>query len=311
MKISDYPELFLDSNYLAHQARFCLNGLGYKNIATGVIFGFLSRVLSLAQKFQTNDISFFWDSKKSLRKRRHSFYKEKRHKDLSEEEDKELKEAFKQFAILRTEILPMIGFNNNFMMTGFEADDIIAKAVINSINIPIVVTADEDLFQLLDYCMVYNPTKDEMMTKQILEMERNASPSDWIRMKQIAGCSSDNVPGVKGVGEKTALSYIHGALKEGKKKKDIELSQDIIARNEWLVRLPLPGTPPIPFRADQLSLDMFQEVCGEYGLASFLEDDKWQEWENFFKGEFTNQEQKTRRRKSVKEIIMERRRTRQ
>ena len=80
----------------------------------------------------------------------YDWYKIKRQKDITEEEEEAKKIAFKQFDILQNEILPQMGFANIITSRGYESDDTIAKTVIDHIGNFVVITADEDLFQLLN-----------------------------------------------------------------------------------------------------------------------------------------------------------------
>ena len=68
----------------------------------------------------------------------------------------ELLDAFTQFEQLRKEILPRIGLVNNFHANGYEADDLIAKIVMDNPGRGIICSSDEDLFQLLPYARMYN-----------------------------------------------------------------------------------------------------------------------------------------------------------
>ncbi|MFH1547636.1 MAG: hypothetical protein ABIC57_04060, partial [bacterium] len=74
-----------------------------------------------------------------------------------------------------------------------------------------------DLFQLLDYCTLYNISTKTLTTKEEFERNYSISSRKWHLVKTIAGCSSDNVSGAKGVGEKTAIKYLNNELKAGVK----------------------------------------------------------------------------------------------
>lgn len=269
--------LIIDSNYLCHRARYTVGGLRYKNIPTGVIYGFLNQLFLLAKKTIPDEIVFAWDSRYSIRKERYSFYKEKRNIEV----DSELIEAYEQFNLLREEILPKIGFVNNFIVKGYEADDIIAKIVQNKNNKYIVATSDDDLLQLLDYCTIFNLGKNKFIDKKYFIDKNRIEPKDWVEVKKIAGCSGDNVPGVNGVGEKTAIKYLTGSLKsDSKKYKSIEANQDIIERNEWLVKLPLPKTPDFDIKESEFDKQELKIICNKYGFMKLR--NQIDEWDLFF-----------------------------
>ena len=140
-----------DCNYVCHKARFTVGSLSHKGQPTGVIYGFLSQVLNVAESFNSSDLLFTWDSKKSFRKQVFPGYKKTRKKNLSEQERKELYEAYEQMEIIYENILPAIGFNNNYKQVGIEGDDIMAELVLNPKNKVHrfnLIASDQDLYQL-------------------------------------------------------------------------------------------------------------------------------------------------------------------
>jgi 5'-3' exonuclease len=244
----------------------------------------LNQLFTLGQAVRPDEVVFIWDSRKSKRKKRYPFYKNRDH----EEPDLDLIAAFSQFSKLRCHILPELGFCNNFIQSGYEADDLIAKLVMEEPE-PKFITAsgDQDLYQLLDRTDMYSMPKSvqiKQVTKRTFTEEYGIKPKDWVRVKQIAGCSSDTVPGIKGVGEATAIKYLLGQLKpESVKYKAIEAGRDIINRNEWLVKLPLPGTKK--YEIDRSSFDKFRlrDLCRDLGFTKLLNDyNRLDEWNTFF-----------------------------
>jgi DNA polymerase-1 len=284
--MTDKPILLIDSHFLGHQAHYSLGDLSHEDIATGVVFGFLSRILSLGLSFHTNDIVFCWDSPNSYRKRKYSWYKEKRVKDQTDEEREGKRVLYEQMHLLRTEILPGIGFNNNLYQEGCESDDLMAIVTAQKLGDWIIVTADEDLFQCLAVnSRVFLPNKKKMMTVSRLQSEYGVTPAQWAEAKAIAGCTSDEVPGVPGVGMKTAIKYILGDLKASYKAHGAIISNiKIIKRNRTLVTLPLSVTREPTFNPNILDLEAFQDMCEAYGLESFLREEELAKWEALFSG---------------------------
>jgi len=285
------PTLVLDCNFLGYTVRYTMGGLSHHDLATGVIFGFLSRVLTLAHKFQTSKIVFAWDSRKSHRRRIFDDYKKNR-RDKTEEERAELEVMHTQFKLLRRKILPAIGFRNVLMQTGIEADDLIAKTVWHRDGMNfIIVASDQDLYQLLQFNNVrmYNPNKRKMMTKSRFEEEYGIRPEQWIKVKMIAGCPGDNVPGIKGVGEKTVIKYLRAELPHTKKWRDIVdgSNTDLYERNLKLVQLPFRSTQDVILSQDEFDVKEFQRVCKKYGMRSFLKPSRLLEWKQLFSGMWT------------------------
>ena len=280
--------LIIDCNNLAYSSFYIFKNLNYLEKKTGVIFGFIQQILSLAKKFESTNFVFCWDSKKSYRKLIYSEYKANRRKELSNEENADLKLAYNQFAELREKILLEMGFNNVFMQTGYEADDLIAKVVLDNQNKKnIIVSTDQDLYQLLQYSVsIHNIRTKKIFLWKDFANKYNAAPNLWVRVKAIAGCSTDNVIGVKGVGEMTAIKYLQDKLQEGKIKNRIESQegQAIIKRNIELVVLPFQGRKKlrIDFQKNDLSKEKFIEVFMQYGFSSLLKKEVVENWSKVF-----------------------------
>jgi DNA polymerase-1 len=269
--------LILDCNYLCHRARYAFGGLSHNGSATGVVYGFLKDIDSLKQKFGTSKVVFCWDFGKGLRKKIDLDYKANRKsegKEPSPEEILELAEFKIQVSRLRKEYLKDIGYRNVFYQKGYEADDIIASVCKNlpEDDEAIIISADHDLYQLLSSKVsMYHPQKRKMVTKKSFQKEHEVSVKQWPMVKAIAGCSSDNIKGVMGVGEKTAIKYLRGEL-----KKELKTFQDIadnekngtIKRNLLLVHLPLSGTKTFSLKEDNLSKSGWRKVTESLGLKS-------------------------------------------
>jgi len=278
-----YSFLVVDCSSLCYSRAFTMKGLRTDEVETGVIFGFLSDILLLSERFKTNKFVFCWDSKGSHRKKIFPEYKEKRSK---KKEDPAIMKVFMaiftQMAKLQYEILPSIGFSNNFSYDGFEADDIIADLVSAYENC-LMVTKDEDMFQLLDVADMWKPSVDELWTKDKFLKAYGIPPIKWIQVKAIGGCTSDEVPGIAGVAEKTAIKYLKKELKVGLKAyQDIKKGTDIIKRNLKLVALPFEGTPESTIVKNSFSIHEFEKVCTKYWLDSFTSKIGMRRWETLF-----------------------------
>ena len=272
----------IDSQYLCYVNKFAMSkGLSYKGKNTEIIFGFLRHINELARKFETNKFIFCWDSRSSLRKQIYPEYKANRRVDQSEE-DKELDQmAYQQFNELKDIVLPKFGFKNIFYKNGYESDDIIAWIVKENPGRYIVVASDNDLFQLLDYCTLYNISAKSLTTKEEFERIHGVSSRKWHLIKAIAGCSSDNVHGAKGVGEKTAIKFLNNELKSGSKFNavtDVYL-KEIFKRNMRLVKLPFENIGEFTINhQENFNEKNFVEICEHYGIESFLSPKYFQSW---------------------------------
>jgi DNA polymerase I len=278
--------LVVDCNFICYVNKYSLSqGLSYRGNRTEIIFGFFRHLLELARKFESTHFAFCWDSRESLRKKLLPEYKSNRHKeDRSEEEKSADIIAFQQFDEIRLNALEMFGFNNIFHKDGYESDDLIASLVKSRQGTNIVISSDNDLLQLLDFCSLYNISKKETTTKTIFIRNYTIEPSQWVDVKSLAGCTSDNIPGIPGVGDKTAIKYLKGELKKGKALEKIQSSLSISDRNRALVSLPFEGLEMLPLRKskEKWSLSQFTSFCKHYGFLSFLDGKNKGEWVKVF-----------------------------
>ena len=278
-------KLLIDSNAICYQAKFSMKDMDFESQATGVIFGFLRQLLKLSQLYPKSDFIFCWDSQSSLREKIYPLYKANRKKVKTEEEKEVDSIAYAQFDLIKEKILPEIGYRNIFEYDGYESDDIFAQIVYNYYDDHeiVIATADEDIYQLLfDNVWIYNVSKKKEYDEVSFNMEYGIFPEDWVDVKAMAGCTSDNVKGIVGVGEKTAIKYLNRGLSKDSKLYEKIVSdkgKEIIRRNLKLVRLPYKGTPKPKFTKDQLSLDKFMTICQRYGFQSILQPKELRKWE--------------------------------
>lgn len=270
--------LGIDSNYLCWRGFHAIGNMAYNGQGTGVIQNFLTTLLFHAKHFGLSKPIFAFDSRKNIRKKILPGYKDR----SSSIADDDRKQVGEQITLLRKEILPSIGFKNIFMQTGMEADDILARLVRDNPNKFIIVTADEDMLQLVDQCIWYSPATKRTMNERTFREKYGIAPRDWRMVKAIGGCSSDKVPGVPGVGEKTALKYLTGSLKkETIAHMVIEDSKKEIRLYGRVVNLPHPRTEPVVIQEDSFNSSGLLAICDLYGLDRIAE--KVGEWELTFR----------------------------
>lgn len=283
--------LVVDCSCLCYKALYTMGDLSENEQRVGVIFGFVKQIFSLAKKFETNRFVFCWDSRNSYRKLYFPEYKNKRRTNLNEGQLNLLQDAFRQFDEIQETLLPMMGFKNSFHQSGYEADDLIAHVVMRFPDDTVIVSTDNDLLQLI-YHSRYCPIK-VYNYKGITDLDTfkrcfyGLEPTSWAEIKAIAGCNSDNVPGLEGVGEITAARFLTGEL-SGKKADRIksEDGQAIIKRNRPLVTLPYSlGKKEIKISElyeDEISLDKFKMILGQYGFRSLIKEDEVSKWSSLF-----------------------------
>jgi DNA polymerase-1 len=285
--------LLIDANNIAYIAAHALGPLTSENGPTEVIYGFLSSVFNLQRTWEPDEIIFCWDSRKSYRKIAYPPYKSKRHYRslLTDEEKEEKKIFFEQLNTLRTEILPEMGFKNNFMKVGYEGDDLIAYIVKKYKQTSFhIVSTDQDLYQLFKpNILIINPSTGRGLSSSLFVREFGIKPIMWSMVKAIAGCSSDEIKGVEGVGEKTAIKYLTGKLPKHHKtyeKITSEEGKEIKIRNKKLVTLPYAyGNKKLDFELMEqppLLKRSFKNVFSYYDFNSFLSNTKFNMWVDEF-----------------------------
>jgi len=276
--------IVIDSHSICHRVRYTLGDtLTWEENSVGIIYGFLRQILVIAKKTNCNNFAFCWDSRQSVRRELYPQYKQNRHKNLTEDEQKLMDLHFKQFTELRKYILPSIGFKNIFIQEKYEADDIIARIVRSQGRSFIIVSTDNDLFQLIDWnVLIITNTKKPLFTEEDFKKEYDIYPGIWHIVKSIAGCPTDNVAGIEGVGIKTAIKYLNGKLNEDSNQyKLIREQMNLVRFNMKLIQLPYEGTNYFSLKDDKLSLRSFIEICDEYGFKSFLSSDSIAAWKKY------------------------------
>jgi len=265
-------------------AKYSLKNLSWEEKKTGILFGFFRQLFFLSEKFRTNKFVFSWDSRSSLRREIYPKYKANRNKNKTVEEKEEDKIAYAQFNLLKDELLPSLGFKNIFEFEGYESDDIIAEIVKTNKMEFLIATSDEDMYQLLsDNVSIYNLSKKCIYTKEDFEKEYGITCDKWALHKAIIGCSTDNVEGIYGVGEKTALHYIKEEKLSVIQSQKIATNKNMIKRNLKLVELPFENTPDVSLDFDEsLSFDVFVNICNRYGFFLFLKTPSLKKWSNYF-----------------------------
>jgi len=271
------PELWmiLDVPYLAHRADYAMAEMEHEGEGTAVLFGLLRDVAGWRDLFSTDRFVFCFDAGKNRRTEIYQRYKQNRKpKEDEPEEDKLRRRRFReQLNRLREEDLFKLGFRNVLWEDGYEADDVMASVCLFSLpkgDQAMIVTSDADLWQMISPSVsVFDPRSGRRRTLQWFSHEYGLSPCQWADVKAIAGCSSDNVRGIDGVGEKSAVSFLSGQMNtEYKRYKSIVDGNDRWRRNLRLVQLPFEGCPRFEMREDRLSRKRWRKVCEQWDMKS-------------------------------------------
>lgn len=270
--------LAIDVSYLAWRAHYTTGTL-----TNGVAFGVLREIRSLCGRFVPSKVCFAFDIGRSKRAKLYPDYK--RRGIRTEEQQLANLQVSDAIDSLRQNHLPALGFTNFFYQSGYEADDIIASIVHNresKTQEVVIVSADHDLYQLLDdeeTVGIWQPNKKRMLTGRSFELLYGISCHSWPTVKAIAGCKSDNIRGVIGVGEKTAIKYLNAVgtyiSKKPKVFQKIEEDWDDVLERLKLVKLPFEGTNLcIPNGKDKVTDRKWNDLYERLGFKSLLERSK-------------------------------------
>ncbi|MGH3369863.1 MAG: DNA polymerase, partial [Nocardioidaceae bacterium] len=203
--------LLLDGHSLAYRAFFALPVENFSTTTgqpTNAVYGFTSMLINVLRDEQPTHIGVAFDvSRATFRSEEYTDYKANRSASPDE---------FKGQVSLVKEVLAALRIPT-IEKDGFEADDVIAtlttQAVAQGFDV-LVCTGDRDALQLVgEQCTILYPRKGvsdlARMTPEAVEEKYGVTPGRYPEIAALVGESSDNLPGVPGVGPKTAAKWIN------------------------------------------------------------------------------------------------------
>jgi DNA polymerase I len=281
LKKTDHFYLIDGSGYI-FRAYYALPPLSRKSdgLPTGAVSGFCSMLFKLLEDSRADDsihkpthFAVIFDSaRKTFRNEIYSEYKANR---TEAPED-----LAPQFEYIRKSVkafnLPSIELLN------YEADDLIAtyaKQITNAGAKVTVISSDKDLMQLVsNKIRLYDPMKSKVIGEKEVIEKFGVKPSQVIDVQSLAGDSSDNVPGVPGIGVKTAAELINkyknldtllknaSEIKQNKRRETLLENKEKALLSRKLVTL----KDDVPVKDDPSSF-LFKDVNKE-NLFNFLRE---------------------------------------
>ncbi|MGW5075158.1 DNA polymerase I [Rhodococcus sp. NPDC004095] len=257
--------LLLDGHSLAYRAFFALPAENFKTHSgqtTNAVYGFTSMLINLLRDEQPTHVAAAFDvSRQTFRAEAFPEYKANRAKTPDE---------FKGQVEITKEVLGAMGIPV-MAEAGFEADDIIAtlttQATEQGFRV-LVCTGDRDSLQLVtDDVTVLYPRKGvsdlTRFTPAAVEEKYGLTPRQYPDYAALRGDPSDNLPGIPGVGEKTAAKWIreYGSLTElvdrvdevrGKVGDSLRANLSSVVMNRQLTEM--VRDVPLPYTPEQLAL---------------------------------------------------------
>jgi len=205
--------LVIDGNSILNRAFYGVKPLTTRDgRPTNAIFGYVNIIMKAVETTAPDAVGVAFDLRSpTFRHKKYSQYKANRH-GMPEELAMQLEPAKR--------ITELLGFHV-LSLEGYEADDILGTCAKNAAGEQaqcFVLTGDRDSLQLIsDNCHVLLATNTETIVydkERFAENYCGLTPEKLIDLKALMGDSSDNIPGIPGVGEKTALKLIceYGSL---------------------------------------------------------------------------------------------------
>ena len=278
--------LLIDGNSMLFRAYYAtLYGRMMKTsngVPTNAVYGFVTMINKALQMIEPDAVMVAWDSGKPTF--RHESFQE--YKGTRKKLDQEL---IVQFPIAR-EYLDAYGIAR-YECDGIEADDIIGSMAKKYPDTKTyILSSDRDLLQLIDattdvYLMKKGITEIEVMNESKLQEDMGIIPSQIVDLKALMGDSADNIPGVKGIGEKTALKLLHTYQtvdnvyehiedQKGKLKEKLETGKEDAFMSKFLATIKTDAT--IPVSLEELRLDEpkaeLHDFFVKYEMNSFAKD---------------------------------------
>jgi len=235
----------IDGNSYIYRAFFAIRGLtDSSGRPTNAIYGFTTMLLKIIEGKKPDAIAICFDSPQPT-ERHIIFEKYKAHRPEAPDELRQqiphIKRLIDAFRI------------KTFTMPGYEADDIIATIASHAKGKGaevFIVTGDKDMLQLIhDSVWVYDPSKDVVLDEKYVLEKYGVPPSRIVEYMALVGDATDNIPGVKGIGEKTAkellsrfrsleeLSSCTEKIEKEKLRKLIEQNKDIMFLSKKLATI--------------------------------------------------------------------------
>ncbi|MFP4169088.1 MAG: DNA polymerase I [Desulfonatronovibrionaceae bacterium] len=206
LRLDQKPVLLVDGSSFLYRAFYAYPDLKTsKGFPTNAIFILLRILLKIVREERPEHMIFFMDGKgKNFRHELFSEYKANRQK-MPEDLDVQIAPIL--------DAVKYLGIPHR-VPEGVEADDCIASLCerFKSIYPVVIVGSDKDLYQCLgDWVYLWDPGKKEngIVTAETVLKKQGMKPEQWPDYQALIGDSSDNIPGVPGIGPKTAAKILH------------------------------------------------------------------------------------------------------
>lgn len=200
----------IDGKSVFYRGYFAMPNLATKDgTPTGGVFGFATMALEVIKQLKPDYVAVAWDKPKTNIRKRLELYPEYKAGRKPPPPD-----FYEQIPVLH-ELLQAFGWPL-YEMDDYEADDLmgsLARQADKKGIETLLVTSDLDLLQMVDECIHVFALKKglsniELYSPKSFEAKYGLKVEQFLDLKSLKGDSSDNIPGVPGVGEKTAIQLL-------------------------------------------------------------------------------------------------------
>jgi len=250
----------------------------------GAVVGFTNMLMRLLRDLEAKHIGVIFDAARAN-------FRNDIYKDYKANRDETPPDLIPQFPLIR-EATKAFGFEP-LEVEGYEADDLIAAYAkagrAKGLDV-VIVSSDKDLMQLIrDGVVMYDPMKQKILGFAEVEEKFGVTPDKVVDVQALCGDPTDNVPGVRGIGVKTAAELINtfgtlenlldslDQIKQPKRRETLQENAELARISKQLVRLdedaPLPapidglagGSTTNPVLLDFLRVHGFKNILTRLG----------------------------------------------
>ncbi len=194
----------IDGNSYVYRAYYAIRGLtDSQGRPTGAILGFTNMLLKIIRERRPEAVIVAFDTPHPTE--RHLLFE-----DYKAQRPETPDDLIAQVPHIK-QIISAMGIRT-FEMPGYEADDVLATLADEAVrhgSDAFIVTSDKDMMQLVGpHIRVYDPMKDIELDSRAVEDKIGVPPKRVTEYMALVGDASDNIPGVKGIGEKTARELL-------------------------------------------------------------------------------------------------------
>ena len=291
--------IIIDGNNVFHRMYFAHKDLTFTangtTFYTGMLYGVIKDLILMKEKYPKAKIYYCLDSILPLKKRiMYDQYKANR----SKKED-----SFISAFGLTIQALTLLGVNI-VKAQHYEADDLIYTIylICKSDNMNpqkmLIVSNDHDMYQMLrkGVRILHKKQKgiEEIVSKKMFVERFGISPRKYLQVMALTGCSGDNVPGIDGIAEKTAIKLLNkyeNLIKlginmhkiEGKIGENLRKDWENVERNMKLLKLLEVESKDLSIMKKKPDLKSLKWLFKQVGFRQYLLPDNWKRIENITK----------------------------